>query len=69
MGDLNLYLKLSILPSAIKAEVLDYMDFLVTKKLGKKTQIKKHPKAGCMKGTFKMHPNFDEPLDDFKEYR
>jgi|GEM_PF-451139 predicted HTH domain antitoxin len=27
-----------------------------------------HPKAGCMKGTFIMRDNFDEPLDDFKEY-
>ncbi|MBM4166865.1 MAG: DUF2281 domain-containing protein [Ignavibacteria bacterium] len=29
---------------------------------------KKHPKAGCMKGTFILSPDFDEPLEDFKEY-
>jgi hypothetical protein len=31
-------------------------------------KTKKHPKAGCMKGTFVMAPDFDESLEDFKEY-
>jgi hypothetical protein len=30
---------------------------------------KKHPYAGCMKGVFTyMSDDFNEPLDDFKEY-
>jgi hypothetical protein len=32
------------------------------------SKFKKHPKAGCMKGTFVMAEDFDVPLDDFKEY-
>jgi hypothetical protein len=33
--------------------------------------IQKHkilPKAGCMKGTFAIQPDFNEPLEDFEEY-
>jgi len=29
---------------------------------------KKVPKLGCMKGRIWMSDDFDEPLDDFKEY-
>lgn len=42
------------------------MEYLIQKYKEKK--IKKHPKAGCMKGIFKMKEGSDEPLDDFKEY-
>ena len=68
MSDLNLYIKLSALSNPLKAEILDYMDFLISRRLKKKNGFAKHPQAGCMKGTFKMSPDFDEPLDDFKEY-
>ena len=27
-----------------------------------------HPQPGCLKGTFVMAPDFDEPLEEFKEY-
>jgi antitoxin (DNA-binding transcriptional repressor) of toxin-antitoxin stability system len=27
-----------------------------------------HPKAGTLKGNIWMSPDFDEPLEDFKEY-
>jgi hypothetical protein len=68
MSDLNLYMRISTLPNPLKTEILDYMDFLVTRRLKKKESFEKHPKAGCMKGTFIMSPDFDEPIDDFKEY-
>jgi hypothetical protein len=68
MSDLSLYLKISLLPDSLKSEINDYIDFLREKKLKKKVTSQKHPKAGCMKGTFKMSPDFDEPLEDFKEY-
>ena len=32
-------------------------------------RAKKHPRAGCMKGVFTyMSDDFNEPLEDFKEY-
>ncbi len=68
MSDLSLYIRISRLPSQLKTEISDYMDFLVNKKLSKETRSKRHPKAGCMKGTFKMNSDFDKPLEDFKEY-
>ena len=31
-------------------------------------ELKKVPVFGCAKGQFKMAADFDEPLDDFREY-
>lgn len=56
------------LPNHLKTEISDYLDFLISKKTQNKNSGLKHPKAGCMKGTFKMSTDFDEPLEDFKEY-
>jgi hypothetical protein len=64
MSDLVLFSKLSTLPQNLKVEVMDYIEFLEKKYKASKP----HPKAGCMKGTFKMTDDFDAPLDDFKEY-
>jgi hypothetical protein len=66
MTDPSLYTKISALPQTIQKEVIDYMEFLIQKH--KHQSIKIHPKAGCMKGFFKMSPDFNEPLIDFKEY-
>ncbi len=65
------------LPEALKQELLDFFEFLVLKyksQGGQKkedkqpTQSKSTPKAGFLKGTFILSPDFDEPLEDFKEY-
>ena len=66
MTDTSLYNKISALPQPIQKEVIDYMEFLIQKH--KRQNNKIHPKAGCMKGVFKMSPDFNEPPDDFKEY-
>jgi len=66
MTEIQLYTKLSTLSPALKAEVSDFVDFLLSKK--KKAAKAKKPKFGYAKGQFKMSPDFDEPLDDFKEY-
>ena len=42
------------------------MEFLIQKHKNKNAKI--HPKAGCMQGIFKMSADFNEPLEDFKEY-
>ncbi len=64
MSDIVLLSKLASLPPNIKIEVMDFIEFL-EKKYENSTI---HPKAGCMKGTFKMSVDFDTPLDDFKKY-
>ena len=69
MENLLLYNKLSSLPDQMKAEVADFIDFLVSKaKKDKKNEEKPLAKFGSGKGLFIIGPDFDEPLEDFKEY-
>jgi hypothetical protein len=65
MSSLSLYTKLESLPKALKAEVSDFIDFLFEKSRKKKKPV---PKFGSAKGKIKLSPDFDEPLDDFKDY-
>ncbi|RPD44221.1 DUF2281 domain-containing protein [Paracnuella aquatica] len=66
MDNLTLYNKLSALPDHLKSEVGDFIDFLALK--SKQQAQKPTPVFGSAKGLIIMHPDFDEPLDDFKEY-
>ena len=66
VDNILLYTKLTSLPDNLKAEVGDFIDFLIAK--AKKKQKKVKPKFGSGKDMFVMKPDFDEPLDDFKEY-
>ena len=66
MDNIILYSKLSALPDNLKSEVSDFIDFLTMK--SKKNPKKVKPKFGSGKGMFIMKPDFDEPLNDFKEY-
>jgi len=66
MENTLLYTKVNSLPENLKMEVFDFVDFLLEKNKKKK---KRHSfKCGCLKGTFIMSEDFDEPLDDFKDY-
>ena len=59
--------KISSLPEELKAEVVDFIDFLMTKV--KKGKEKTGPKFGSAKGMFILKPGWDDPLDEeFKEY-
>ena len=58
------------LPKDKQTEVIDFMEWLNTKK-EKVPVITKEPKFhfGCMKGLLlHMSDDFDEPLEDFAEY-
>lgn len=66
MNDLNLYTEISSLPSELKEEVSDFVQ-LLKKNRKSKPKIKAR-KPGLAKGMIKMSPDFDEPLDGFKEY-
>ena len=67
MNDIELFTKLVELPDELKKEANDFVEFLKTKVSGKDTQRKR--KAGLAKGLIEMSEDFDEPLEDFKEYR
>ncbi|MGB3585245.1 MAG: DUF2281 domain-containing protein [Tunicatimonas sp.] len=67
MTDIDIYTKLVTLPNDLKDEVGNYVDFLKSKVQGK-GEVKTSRKAGLAKGLIRMRKDFDEPLDDFKEY-
>ena len=66
MTNIHLYTKLLGLPAELKKEVADYIDFLKYKLKRDKTPKKRD--AGLAKGMIEISPDFDEPLNDFKEY-
>ncbi len=68
MNNVLLFNKLSILPENLQAEVADFVDFLLSKSVKSNTPLDLTPKFGSGKGIFKMKADFDEPLEDFKEY-
>ncbi len=67
MTDIQLYTKLSGLPSNLKSEVADFIDFL---KYKSKKQNNRNTKrlSGKAKGLIKMKENFDEPIEGFNDY-
>lgn len=66
MTDTQLFTQIASLPTHLKKEVEDFVTLLKEKTKGEK-KIKER-KFGYAKGFFKVSPDFDQPLDDFKEY-
>lgn len=68
MNTTKFYEKFNKLPDHLKAEVMSFVEYLEHK--AQKTESAKTTKrqAGLAKGMIKMRDDFDEPLDDFKEY-
>ena len=66
MTDLQLYTQINSLPSELKKEVENFVEFLSKKR--KTTKKSKKRKFGILKGKIKMLSGFDDPLEDFKEY-
>ncbi|MBX2904557.1 MAG: DUF2281 domain-containing protein [Taibaiella sp.] len=67
MTDLQLYTELSALPPSLKEEVKDFIAFLKAKAQKRDEPMHKR-QFGAAKGFFKMREDFDEPLEDFKDY-
>ena len=71
MKDTIILNKIAMLPESMKDELEKILDDLLERSKEEKQTVelkKKHPKAGFLKGTFKMSDDFDEPLEGFKEY-
>ena len=66
MNDLSLYNKIISLPEHLKNEVQDFIDFLQTKQ--PQEDNKKRRTFGYLKGKIKMNDDFDDPIEDFKDY-
>jgi len=61
------------LPEYMKRELLDFLLFLKDREkraflLEGKSDVKRKPKFGCGDIKIKIAPDFDAPLDDFKDY-
>jgi len=68
MTDLSLYTKISTLPDSLKNEVIDFIDFLKTKKKKVTHSPKKQRIFGYAKDSIILKPDFDDPIEDFNEY-
>lgn len=66
MSDTSLYLDYHSLPEDLRKELLAYLETLKKKSKKKKTPAKR--KFGALKGKFKIPADFNQPLDDFKDY-
>lgn len=66
------YTQLDPLPEEVRKKVLDYitelMDQWEQKKASSEAPKEKRRIFGLMKGQIHIADDFDEPLDDFKEY-
>ncbi len=72
LTDQMLITKFNMLPDTFRQELLDFLEFLLSKTTPPSTVKKnsgRHKRvAGFAKGTFIMAADFDEPLEDFREY-
>ncbi|SEK64207.1 type II toxin-antitoxin system VapB family antitoxin [Parapedobacter koreensis] len=69
MGHIQLLEKVKKIPPAYQQEVEDFIDFILSKKQPT-AALKKgaQRKLGLLKGKLQMADDFDDPLEDFKDY-
>ncbi|WNZ43571.1 DUF2281 domain-containing protein [Leptolyngbya boryana CZ1] len=64
--------KFEALPDSLKAEVAHYIEFLLDKHLktesSQQNEVKKPHGYGVWAGQIVMSEDFDEPLEDLKDY-
>lgn len=66
MTNTSLKLEINSLPKNLREEVADFVEFL-KKKSRTKSKLKSR-EFGFAKGKIKISADFDEPLDEFKNY-
>lgn len=66
MTNTMLKMEINTMPKALRDEVSDFVAFL--KKKSKLKPLLKEREFGFAKGKIKLSADFDEPLDDFKNY-
>ncbi len=68
MTEQVIFRQLQLMPPALQKEVLDFIGFLLAKYNSEQKPIPKRPKFGSAKGKYHLAPDFDAPLDIFKDY-
>ena len=66
MTNTSLRMEINTMPKALRDEVSDFVAFL--KKKSKPKAKLKAREYGFAKGKIKLSADFDEPLDEFKNY-
>jgi len=66
MDNLHLYSKISVLPENLKKEVEEFIEKIQER--SNKSNEASERVFGSLKGKIKMADDFDDPIDDFKEY-
>ena len=64
MTDAQLYFAIKNLPPDLKTEVAEFIESL---RLKNRPQLEKR-RLGCAEGLIELAPDFDKPLEDFKNY-
>jgi outer membrane protein OmpA-like peptidoglycan-associated protein len=68
MTNTTLKFEINSLPKELRAEVANFIEFLKSKQDKKSKSKLKAREFGFAKGKISLSPDFDEPLDEFKEY-
>lgn len=68
MSTTEIFEKIRLIPENYQQEVVDFIDFILEKKVKKTTISQNQRPLGLLKGMMKMSDTFDEPLEDFKGY-
>lgn len=67
MSSADLLVKIDSLPEDIRRQVTDFIEFLLARREKPEVPKRKRP-IGLMKGQIRMSDDFDDPLDELKEY-
>ncbi len=68
MTNTTLKFEINSLPKELRAEVADFVEFLKKKSKSNSKPKLKEREFGFAKGKIILSPDFDEPLEDFKDY-
>lgn len=68
MTDLKLYTKIASLPDSLKSEVVDFIDFISSRRKRPIKNSKENRTFGYAKDSIILKPGFDDPIEDFKDY-
>lgn len=68
MASQDQYIQIASLPEDVRQKVVEFIELLMQgRKKEQKPHLEKRP-LGLLEGKIRMAYDFDEPLDDFKEY-
>lgn len=68
MSTSEIFEKIRLIPENYQQEVVDFIAFILEKKVKNPSISLNQRPLGLLKGKMKMSDSFDEPLEDFKSY-